>query len=76
MAEWTGWAYNNTAIYLDRPAGAEYVGLYVQYDDDVHQLGIFLSEDTAREFQAWVSAAIGATGQANALLVDELQRRG
>lgn len=79
MPEWKGWALGSSALYLDKPPASEYVGIYIQYDNEPHQVGILLGPDTAEEFQAWMDAAISTVGLANAALVERLheeQRRG
>lgn len=74
-----GWALGTSALYLDKPPGSEYVGIYIQYDNEPHQVGILLDQNVAAEFHAWMEAAISTVGLANAALVDALQeeqRRG
>lgn len=71
--DWKGWALGNSALYIARQRGSDHVGLYIQYDNEPHQVGIFLDEDVARETQAWLEAAISATALANAELAGRIE---
>lgn len=69
MTEWKGWALEGTAAYLHQPEGSEYVGLFMQYGNDSHQVAGFMDADTAEEFQIWLDTALTAVGLANTELM-------
>jgi hypothetical protein len=70
VSEWRGWTLGETALFFSRKPGSDHVGLFIQYENDVHQVGVLLDEDVARETQAWLDAAITSTAVANAALAD------
>jgi hypothetical protein len=73
MSPWKGWALGETALYIDQPPGAQYVGLFMQFEDEVEQLGAFSTPDCAMKVQAWLEHALTMVGSANAELVTRLQ---
>ncbi len=73
MSSWKGWQLGDAALYIDQPPGAHYVGLFIQFEDEVEQLGAFSSPECAMKAQAWLEHALSAVGQANAMLVERVQ---
>lgn len=72
MPQWKGWALGEAALYLDQPPGASYVGLFLQVEDHVEQLGAFSSPECAMQAQLWLENALTLVGQANAELAAQL----
>lgn len=69
MTEWKGWSVAGTVLYVSRPQGSEHIGLFMQYGQEVYQLGGFLDEGSAAQFQDWMAVAMVAPGLANAELM-------
>lgn len=71
---WKGWALGDRALYIQRPAGSQYVRLYLQHQDEVVEVGIFADTDAAIAAQQFLEDAIEQVGVANLELTAALTR--
>ena len=79
MSDWKGWVVSDVALFFERPLGSEHVGLFMQRGNTVYQMGVFYSEEAAREVELWLDTAIYAVGAANRELTQmlvQVQQRG